>query len=73
MIQNIKKANEELFKVYFLLLNENKISAKRFEDCREFVKISIPSTIKLIEKSAFYGCSSMTQITIPSSVTSIES
>ena len=59
--------------IYSLLLNEKEIKEEFFKENNDLKLISIPSSIKLIEKSSFENCSSLTDISILSSVTLIGS
>ena len=47
------------------------IGSKAFYDCSGITSVSLPNSIKRIEKDAFNGCSGITSINIPSSVESI--
>ena len=43
-----------------------------FEKCSELTSVTIPNSVKYIEKYAFYGCNKLTSVTIPNSVETIE-
>jgi hypothetical protein len=47
------------------------IGASAFEDRRQLMSVTIPSSVTSIGENAFESCYSLTSITIPSSVTSI--
>ncbi len=46
-------------------------SISRFENCTTLESITIPSSIKSIEREAFYGCTGLTNVTILNGVKSI--
>lgn len=41
-----------------------KIKAKAFENCKKVVRISLPTTLKVVKKNAFTGCKNLKQIVI---------
>lgn len=47
------------------------IGAEAFSWCMSLTSVTIPSTVKTIERNAFQYCSSLTSVSIPFSVTSI--
>ena len=47
------------------------IGLSAFEECSGLTNIIIPSTIKTLERGAFYGCSSLIYVKIPEGVTKI--
>ena len=47
------------------------IGAEAFAWCTSLTSVTIPSTVKTIERNAFQYCSSLTSVSIPFSVTSI--
>lgn len=56
-------------------VNEGTLSiagAAFWDDCHQLTSISIPNSVIIIGKEAFYNCSGLTSIEIPNSVTSIE-
>ena len=42
-----------------------------FEECIGLISVTIPDSVTVIEKEAFFHCEKLTSITIPSSVTEI--
>ena len=48
------------------------IRERAFFDCRNLVKITLPSTLRRIATDAFFNCSSLTSIVIPDGVEAIE-
>ena len=48
------------------------ISPYAFSFCKGLLSVSIPNTVEIIGKEAFYGCSSLTNLLIPESVISVE-
>ncbi len=51
----------------------SKIGYEAFEDCRSFVSVTIPSSVKIIEESAFSKCKNLETVVIGNSVKSIGS
>ena len=49
-----------------------KIEDGVFGKCYSLTSVTIPNSVKVIDRDAFYDCRNLTSITIPSSVTSIE-
>lgn len=47
------------------------IGDRAFENCTGLTYVSIPNSVKIIERRSFLGCSSLTSIEIPNSVTNI--
>lgn len=49
----------------------NKIGSNAFENCTALEKITIPSSVTIIDASAFAGCSALTDVSDLSNVTSV--
>ena len=57
--------------VRYTLKSSTSIGDYVFQDCSDFTKIIIPSSVIYISDAAFCRCSGITSVTIPDSVTSI--
>ena len=49
-----------------------KITKSQFRDNTSVKEIRLPSTVRFIERDAFWGCSSLERINIPEGVKSIK-
>jgi len=74
MFDDVKKAINSAGKFVSLDLSGSPLTTipmDAFSECDNLTSVTIPNSVKSIEKGAFAGCASLTSITIPASVTSI--
>ena len=67
LIEEAVKMNE-LYIVYDLLTKKNCICEQLFYECNQLIEMTIPKSIKSIDKCSFYECKALTIISIPSTV-----
>lgn len=69
---NVDKNNKYFTSVDGVLYNKNKTKLVRYPEGKRDESLVIPSTVKVINKDAFYSCDYIKNVTIPNSVTTME-
>lgn len=69
---NVNKNNKYFTSVDGVLYNKNKTKLVRYPESKRDESLVIPSTVKVINKDAFYSCDYIKNVTIPNSVTTME-
>ena len=69
----VDESNQSYKSLNGILYNKNGSSILCYPAGKTATSFTIPSSVKTIGSSAFFGCRSLTSVTIPNSVTSIES